>query len=67
MKKDNLNNILPFSKELNISAFSGMFNNVTNSYKFYFFLGIMEILKNNDFKNQIAFDDLFIWGQTRFF
>ncbi len=55
---NNSNNILPFSKDLNISAFSGMFSNVTNSYKFYFFLGIMENLKNNGFDNTISFDDL---------
>ncbi len=55
---NNLNNILPFSKDLNISAFSGMFHDVKNSYKFYFFLGIMENLKTNGFNNTISYDDL---------
>ena len=52
------NKYLPTYSNLNISAFSSMFNNVSNSYKFYFFLAILENLKENNFNANVSFDNL---------
>ena len=49
---------LPFDSELNIPAFAGMFRSTTNSYKFYFFLGFLELLRHQGFQSHLSFDDL---------
>ena len=38
---------LPESEELDISSLSGVFSNTTNSYKFYWFLSILDSLQEN--------------------
>ena len=40
---------LPESDGLNIAALSGLFRNTTNSYKFVFFLSLLELLKRHGF------------------
>jgi hypothetical protein len=40
---------LPASDRLNIGAFAGLFQHTTNSYKFVFFLAILDLLKRNGF------------------
>ncbi|WP_318719433.1 HNH endonuclease domain-containing protein [Roseofilum sp. SBFL] len=40
---------LPDSSQLNIAALSGLFNSTTNSYKYLWFLSILDILKRRDF------------------
>lgn len=51
---------LPSSDDLNISALSRLFNNTTNSYKFVFFLSILDILARRNFevRQPISFFDL---------
>ena len=46
-----LNESLPESNCVNVSALSGLFFNTTNSYKYLFFLAILEILKRRNFEN----------------
>jgi hypothetical protein len=52
--------ILPSSDDLNISALSRLFSNTTNSYKFVFFLSILDILARRNFevKKPISFFEL---------
>lgn len=52
--------VLPHSDELNIAALSKLFGKTTNSYKFLFFLSILDILKTRDFHDagQISYFDL---------
>ncbi len=40
---------LPVSRSLNIAALSGLFNSRTNSYKYLYFLSIIDILRRRDF------------------
>ncbi|MBK5963366.1 hypothetical protein CCR95_04490 [Thiocystis minor] len=40
---------LPEARGLNIGALAGLFRNVTNSYKFVFFLAILDLLKRHGF------------------
>jgi hypothetical protein len=40
---------LPISNSLNISALSGLFNETTTSYKYLYFLSLLDILKRNNF------------------
>jgi hypothetical protein len=42
-------NNLPNSDNLNISAFSELFNDTTNSYKYLFFLAVLDILEERHF------------------
>jgi hypothetical protein len=51
---------LPLSNSLNIAALSRLFNNTTNSYKFIFFLSILDILARRKFdvKKSISFFEL---------
>lgn len=41
---------LPGQEGLNIAALSGLFRNTTNSYKFVFFLSLLELLKRRQFE-----------------
>ncbi|MCT7987964.1 HNH endonuclease domain-containing protein [Laspinema olomoucense] len=45
---------LPNSEKLNISALSGLFVHTTNSYKYLFFLSILDILVRQDFQKLIS-------------
>jgi len=55
-----LSGTLPESKNLNISALSGLFRHTTNSYKYIFFLSILELLKDRHFivSEPFSFHDL---------
>jgi hypothetical protein len=53
---------LPSSKNLNIAALSRLFEDTTNSYKFLFFMSLLDILRRRyfDASNPISFEDLII-------
>lgn len=53
---------LPSSNSLNISALSGLFNDRTNSYKYLYFLSLLDILKrkNFDISSSITFKEIII-------
>jgi|SaaInlStandDraft_7_1057024.scaffolds.fasta_scaffold16127_4 hypothetical protein len=53
---------LPYSNNLNTKALAGLFNNTTNSYKFIFFISLIDILKRRDFvvNEPISFTELTI-------
>jgi hypothetical protein len=53
---------LPFAEDLNIAALSRLFAEKTNSYKFVFFISILDILKrrNFDVSEPISFRELVI-------
>lgn len=53
---------LPASEEVNIAALSRLFVDTTNSYKFIFFISILDILKrrNFDVSQPITFEELVI-------
>lgn len=55
-----LDTSLPCSDRLNISALSRIFNKSTTSYKFLFFLSLLDILarRNFDASDPISFDDI---------
>lgn len=55
-----INNNLPLSETLNIVALSRIFRNTTNSYKFVFFISLLDILNRRRFDVQkaISFYDL---------
>jgi len=55
-------NELPQSEQLNISALSRLFGKTTNSYKYLFFISILDILDRRDFEEMmtISFRDLII-------
>lgn len=59
----NMNNLqLPNSEKVNVAALSQIFNSTTNSYKYLFFLSLLDILKRNKFKSftSITFEDIII-------
>jgi hypothetical protein len=49
---------LPYSNNLQIGKLSSVFNYVTNTYKYYWFLSILDHLKNGE--DEISVDDLVI-------
>jgi len=53
---------LPPSKNLNISALSKLFNSTTNSYKYLYFLSLLEILKRRNFDDvsTISFQEIIV-------
>lgn len=53
---------LPLSEEVNIAVFSRLFADTTNSYKYVFFISILDILKrrNFDVSQPITFKELVI-------
>lgn len=53
---------LPESEEVNIAVLSRLFANATNSYKFVFFISILDILNRPDFdaSRSISFEDLIV-------
>lgn len=52
---------LPQIDELNIAALSRLFSNTTNSYKYLFFLSLLDILKSQHFENTfIKLQDLMV-------
>jgi len=44
---------IPNSKKLKTERLSSVFNNTTASYKFYWFISIIQILTNNDNSTKI--------------
>ena len=54
-------NALPKSEQLNIEAFSKLFTHTANSYKYLFFLALLNILKQRKFDHTpIALQDLMV-------
>ncbi len=54
-------NALPKSEQLNIEAFSKLFTHTANSYKYLFFLALLNILKQRNFDHTpIALQDLMV-------
>jgi len=53
---------LPSSENVSVSSLAGLFSNTTNSYKYIFFLSILDILKRRNFNisDNIAFEDLIV-------
>lgn len=53
---------LPLSDSVNISALSQIFNNTTNSYKYLFFLSLLDILRRGHFDNSspVTFEEIII-------
>lgn len=53
---------LPSSDKLNITALSRLFSNTTNSYKFLFFISLLDILVRRNFEVQepISYEELII-------
>lgn len=45
---------LPIADNLNISALAGLFDSTTNSYKYLYFLSLLDILKRRNFNNLSA-------------
>ncbi|AHJ29145.1 HNH endonuclease domain-containing protein [Nodularia spumigena CS-584] len=45
---------LPIADNLNISALAGLFDSTTNSYKYLYFLSLLDILKRRNFDNLSA-------------
>ncbi|MCW6038904.1 hypothetical protein K4A83_21975 [Spirulina subsalsa FACHB-351] len=45
---------LPESREVNVAALSQIFNNTTNSYKYLFFLSLLDILKREKFQVSLS-------------
>ena len=58
--KGSSNIIFPSADGLDVDALSKILNRTTNSYKFLFFISILDILKKRDFQSsgQISFFDL---------
>ncbi|AHF03509.1 hypothetical protein MARPU_06255 [Marichromatium purpuratum 984] len=54
------NNTLPPALDLNISALSALFRHTTNSYKFVFFLALLDLLKRHRFdaERPYTYDEL---------
>ncbi len=58
MKKTNH---LPHCNNLNIAALSSIFDNTTNSYKYLFFISLLDIIKNKKFSaREIDFTDIIV-------
>ncbi|MEA5561301.1 HNH endonuclease domain-containing protein [Planktothrix agardhii] len=53
---------LPSSNSLNISALSGLFNATTNSYKYLYFLSLLDILRRRKFEtsSSITFREIIV-------
>ncbi|NMG59345.1 helix-turn-helix domain-containing protein [Geitlerinema sp. P-1104] len=53
---------LPLSHQVNVAALSRLFAETTNSYKFLFFMSLLDILRRRNFETQdpIRFEDLII-------
>ncbi|WP_017304160.1 hypothetical protein [Spirulina subsalsa] len=53
---------LPPSNEVNVEALSEIFKSTTNSYKYLFFLSILDILKREQFRgvSPLSFEDIFV-------
>ncbi|MEA5417744.1 HNH endonuclease domain-containing protein [Spirulina sp. CCNP1310] len=59
----NMNNLqLPNSEKVNVAALSQIFSSTTNSYKYLFFLSLLDILKREKFKTftSITFENIII-------
>jgi len=53
--------VLPDNSKVPVSEFSGVFDNVTTSYKYLFFKGVLEQLKNNNFnKRTLSLESIMI-------
>lgn len=58
MKKTNY---LPHCNNLNIAALSSIFDNTTNSYKYLFFISLLDLIKNKKFSvKEILFTDIIV-------
>jgi transcriptional regulator with XRE-family HTH domain len=57
-----INQDLPPSDRVNVSALSQIFDNTTNSYKYLFFLSILDILRRRNFDtlSPISFEEIII-------
>lgn len=52
---------LPPAPDLNIGALSGLFRHTTNSYKFVFFLALLDLLKRHQFTDRpYSYDELIV-------
>ncbi len=53
---------LPASEEVNIAALTRLFADTTNSYKYIFFISLLDILKrrNFDISENISFDEIVV-------
>jgi len=53
---------LPASDQVNVAALAGLFGNFTNSYKYLFFLSLLDILKRCQFEvsSPISFQELIV-------
>jgi len=53
---------LPLSENLNVSALARLFNSTTNSYKYLYFLSLLEIIKRRNFDNilTISFQEIVV-------
>jgi hypothetical protein len=53
---------LPISDDLNISVLAGLFHSTTNSYKYLYFLSLLDILTRINFDNSfpISFEDIIV-------
>jgi hypothetical protein len=60
MKTKEIDFYLPRSDVLDIDSFEKLFSNATTSYKFIYFLALLEILKHRNFdvKTQISFTEI---------
>jgi len=63
---------LPASSQLKIDKLSSIFNDTTNSYKFYWFLAILDIVKDttsNEIEIQSIYKEMFnqVWYPLNFF
>ncbi|MCP6761822.1 MAG: hypothetical protein NHB32_24430 [Fischerella sp. CENA71] len=57
-----MNQDLPLSEKVDVSVLSQIFNNTTNSYKYLYFLSLLDILKRRNFDtlSPISFQDIIV-------
>ncbi|MBD2595941.1 hypothetical protein H6G74_16620 [Nostoc spongiaeforme FACHB-130] len=57
-----MNQELPLSDKVNVTVLSQIFNNITNSYKYLYFLSILDILKRRNFDtlSPISFREIIV-------
>ncbi|MGH1393531.1 MAG: HNH endonuclease domain-containing protein [Trichormus sp.] len=57
-----MNQDLPLSDKVNVTVLSQIFNNITNSYKYLYFLSILDILKRRNFDtlSPISFREIIV-------
>lgn len=57
-----MNQELPLSEQVNVTVLSQTFNNITNSYKYLYFLSILDIIKRRNFDtlSPISFREIIV-------